>query len=208
MSDEKKMISLSIGRGRGISFRAAAPQTAPPTRDPVPERKTSDPGDSTEGTSSGSIIRTKPSCIDSKTGTSGTGVIMSGNYFRLKMNPDFMFTRYRVDFQPVTEDERLRKSLIGRCKTHLGGYLYDGGSMIFLSRRLKDYEEFALPTKEGMEISVCLKYTGEVKFSDNVATQFLNLVLRRTMQGLKMQLVGRNLYDPAAKVRNFELCKS
>lgn len=36
--------------------------------------------------------------------------------------------------------------------------------------------------------------------TESQSLQILNLILRRAMGGLELQLVGRNFYDPDAKV--------
>jgi hypothetical protein len=50
-----------------------------------------------------------------------------------------------------------------------------------------------------------IKYTKtQIDMTDNRASQVLNIILRRTMNGLQMQLVGRNLYDAGNKVSRNE----
>lgn len=110
---------------------------------------------------------------------------------------------YRVDFEPEVELVILRKVFIGQQQELLGGYLYDGQSMIYVTRRLEQEKyQFEVTSREGQSYKITIKSTGTViAMTDGMAMQIFNLILRRTMDGLKMQLVGRNLYDAVNKVR-------
>ncbi|EAT40149.1 AAEL008076-PA, partial [Aedes aegypti] len=54
---------------------------------------------------------------------------------------------------------------------------------------------------------VKIVHTGTVDMTNETGIQVLNLILRRAMGGLNLQLVGRNLYDAAAKIaiRDFHI---
>lgn len=108
-----------------------------------------------------------------------------------------------MDFEPDLELLLLRKVFLGQQRELLGGYLYDGGSLIYLTHRLPDDRmEFNVESREGLRYKMVIKKTGMViNMTDGMATQVLNVILRRVMDGLKMQLVGRNMYDAANKVR-------
>jgi aubergine len=146
--------------------------------------------------------RTRPDSINSKAGTSGNPVKLSANYFKMVRKPTFAFTLYRVDFEPDFEIEGLRKAFVGRQREYLGGYLFDGQNMLYLTRRLPDdLVTFQVESREGQEYKMTIKYTGtQIDMTDNRASQILNIILRRTMDGLQMQLVGRNMYDAGNKV--------
>lgn len=48
--------------------------------------------------------------------------------------------------------------------------------------------------------NLTLKFTKFVAMDQPESLQILNLILRRATTGLNLELVGRNYYDPAAKV--------
>jgi aubergine len=110
---------------------------------------------------------------------------------------------YRVDFEPDIEIAGLRKAFVGNQRELFGGYLYDGQNMLYLTHRLpEETMEFTMTSREGQDYKLKIKNTGaKIEMTDSMATQILNLILRRTMEGLNLQLVGRNLYDPANRVR-------
>lgn len=127
---------------------------------------------------------------------------MSANYFQLIKAPTFKFTQYRIDFEPEVDLMILRKVFIGQQRELLGGYLYDGDNLLFLTHTLpEDRLEFEVQSREGGHYKMTLKKTGMViQMTDGMAMQILNLILRRAMDGLHMELVGRNLYDAESRV--------
>lgn len=61
-------------------------------------------------------------------------------------------------------------------------------------------KELLTKNREGETIQIKIKHVGIVDVSDAQQIQVLNLILRRAMEGLQLQLVGRNFFDPVAKV--------
>lgn len=148
------------------------------------------------------LLKTRPETNNSKAGTSGTQVKLSANYFKMLRKPTFEFTQYHVDFEPVVDLDQVRKAFIGQQREYLGGYLYDGANQMYLTHRLpQDLVEFQITSREGKEYTLKIKYTGKIEMTEGAVMQVLNLILRRTMDGLNMQLVGRNMYDAGNKVK-------
>lgn len=147
------------------------------------------------------VYKTRPATADTKCGTSGTTLQLSANYFKLVQTKNFEFKLYRVDFNPEIELAMLRKRFVRNQKGIFGGYLFDGGSMLYLTRRLPEETMIFLDeSREGQRYEMKITDTGRViKTTDSMAMQILNIILRRAMDGLKMELVGRNMYDPENK---------
>ncbi|KAG4066173.1 hypothetical protein HA402_014473 [Bradysia odoriphaga] len=146
------------------------------------------------------IIRTKPQNVQSKKGTSGTPVTLLTNYFRLLKQPDWQLYQYRVDFSPPVELRGLRNRVIFEQKSVLGGYLFDG-TLLFLSVKLpQEITQFMSSDRDGHLIQATVKYTNRVDMNTAISVQILNLILRRSMEALKLQLVGRNFFDAIAKI--------
>lgn len=60
---------------------------------------------------------------------------------------------------------------------------------------------FECKDREGTLYTMYLVRTPEIiSVTDSRVFKILNIILRRAMGGLKMELVGRNLYDPKNKV--------
>lgn len=146
------------------------------------------------------ILQTRPESVTSKQGTSGRPVKLSANYFSLNKNPSFDLVQYRVDLAPNVEATMIRKAILREQKTILGEFLFDGTTM-FLTRRLPDIiTNISTKRKDGSELKITLKYVNVVSMNDDTSLQTLNIILRSSMEGLKLQLVGRNLFDPQAKI--------
>lgn len=139
----------------------------------------------------------------SKKGSSGQPVQLLTNYFRLLKQPDWQLYQYRVDFSPPVELRGLRNRLIFEQKAALGGYLFDG-TLLFLSIKLPDdMTQFLGTDRDGNLIQTTVKFTNTVNMTSAISVQILNLILRRGMEALKLQLVGRNFFDAIAKVNLF-----
>lgn len=97
----------------------------------------------------------------------------------------------------------MRKAFVASQRETFGGYLFDGQNMIYLTQRLaEEVTVFKVMSREEKEYKMTVKNTGtNIEPTDSTASQVLNVLLRRTMEGLKLQLVGRNFYDPENKVR-------
>lgn len=147
------------------------------------------------------IIRTKPNTLQSKRGSSGKTVALITNYFRLLKKPTWQIYQYRVDFSPTIELRGLRNRLIFEQKPIFGGYLFDG-TMLFLTVKLpNDITEFMSKDRDENRIQTTVKFVGLLSMSTAASVQILNLILRRSMEALKLQLVGRNFFDAIAKVK-------
>lgn len=143
--------------------------------------------------------------LQTKKGNIGRTVCLTAIYFRVLRKPEWELHQYRVDFNPHVEILVLRKRLMHEQKPLLGGFLYDSNNMLFLSQKLpKDVHEVTTKHRDGNEIQITLKWVKVVEMPTRESLQVLNIIVRRAMDGLKLQLVGRNLFDAKAKVSIFK----
>lgn len=147
------------------------------------------------------ILRTRPSTVVSKVGTSGERVRLYSNYFKLVKNKDWMIHQYRVDFEPECVFDRLRKALIWQKKDLFGGHVFDGQQLFTIKKLPDDITRYAVTARDETVYNVTVKFTNLVSQSENQSIQIMNLILRKAMDSLKLQLVGRNFFDPDAKVK-------
>lgn len=146
------------------------------------------------------IISTRPQNLQSKRGTAGQPISLMTNYFRLIKKPGWQLYQYRCDFQPNIELSGLRKRLIYEQKATFGGYLFDG-TVLYLTIQLPDETtRFVSADREGNQIETTVRFVNVVSMTAAASIQVLNLILRRSMDALKLQLVGRNFFDAVAKV--------
>ncbi|VEN58007.1 unnamed protein product [Callosobruchus maculatus] len=77
------------------------------------------------------IIRTKPTNIEIKQGSSGSPIQLSANYFSLLQAGKWGLNQYQVDFNPAIDQTKDRKRLLREALQDVGiqGYLFDGTNM-------------------------------------------------------------------------------
>lgn len=190
----------------------AAPTSAPQQRAPAPTsqgRASSHGAEVVKEEARGSVrgrrvitefIATRPKDCVSKCGKSGTPVHVQANYFRVLKTPKWSIFKYRIDFSPEIDLIRVRKGCIYEHREVFGGYLFDGAMLFSVKNLGTEVKELYCKNREGEPIQIKVKNVGEIQVTDIQILQVLNLILRRSMEGLNLQLVGRNFFDPLAKI--------
>lgn len=148
------------------------------------------------------IYKTRPDSLLNKRGTNGKLIKLQTNYFTVPRHPKWQIFQYHVQFDPIVVIAGLRRALIAQHRNLLGGYLFDGNE-IFITKKLETpNEEIVLQSenREGVKYNVKLKLVSNVSMDTEMSFQILNLILRKSMNGLQLQLVGRNFFDPTAKI--------
>lgn len=155
-----------------------------------------------------SIIRTRPHMLvrestydPSFRGFQGVERIeLEVNYIRQeKRISGWNIHQYRVNIEPDTPLVGKRKFLVGQHKDQLGVYLFDG-EQLFSNHRIHTASDMlelqSLDPRDNQMYTVQLKFTNIVQPNHERCLQIYNLIFRNIEAGLKMQLVGRNFYDP------------
>lgn len=147
------------------------------------------------------VITRKPGDIQSKQGSSGKSILLQTNYFRVIRHEDERLFLYRVDFSPPVETRKAQNAIMFTLKPQIGGYLFDG-TQLFTRNKLCE-EEVQYDTKDKLtneDYLVKLRRVGVVEGTNEAAFQVYNIMNRKAMGGLKLQLIGRNFFDPDAKI--------
>ncbi|KAH8402523.1 hypothetical protein KR222_002397, partial [Zaprionus bogoriensis] len=151
------------------------------------------------------IVHSRPSGLKTKCGSSGRRITIETNYFKLKKRPNWTIYQYRVDFVPDVDHTNLRRGLLSEQRSILGGYMFDG-TVMYCSTRFNDIPnspyclELVTKSRAGEDIQIKIKFVGTVEAADGQQFQVLNLIMRRAMEGLQLQTVSRNYFDPQAKI--------
>ncbi|XP_062128728.1 protein aubergine-like isoform X1 [Drosophila sulfurigaster albostrigata] len=151
------------------------------------------------------IVRSRPSGLLTKMGTTGKPITVQTNYFKFLKCPNWSLYQYRVDFSPDVDNTFLRQGLLREHSNILGGYIFDG-SVLFCTTKFKDTPnspyvlDLLTKSRSGENISIKIRSVGIVEAMDPQQLQVLNLILRRAMEGLQLQIVSRNYFDPQAKI--------
>ncbi|XP_017059225.2 protein piwi [Drosophila ficusphila] len=171
----------------------------------APSQERSEKGGSAEGRSRRDrfdIVHTRPAELVSKKGAEGNKVLLQTNFFRLNTKPDWRIVHYHVEFEPTIENPRVRMGILSNHADVLGsGYLFDG-MQLFTTRKFE--QELTMlkgRSKLDIEYTIKIKCVGFISSAEPRFLQVLNLILRRSMKGLNLELVGRNLFDPQAKIQ-------
>lgn len=149
----------------------------------------------------GDTLRTRALDAPSKHGTTGQPLQLHSNYFKVVKHIEWTLYQYRVDFVPQCASSRLMQGLINEHKKIFGGFLFDG-TQLFMVNKLRS-DQLTLSSRHertGDVYQLRIIHTGTVDMTNETGIQVLNLILRRAMAGLNLQLVGRNLFDAAAKI--------
>lgn len=147
------------------------------------------------------MVKTRPNEVLSKVGTTGQKITCEANFFRLQKTPEWQIYLYRVDFRPDVMDVRTRRFIVGTQREMFGGYLFDG-TQLFLTQML-DSETVVKVVhleREQSDIEMTIRFTSIISMTEQQSLQVLNLILRNAMDGLELETVGRNKFDPAAAV--------
>ncbi|XP_076292717.1 aubergine isoform X2 [Lasioglossum baleicum] len=145
-------------------------------------------------------IHTRPPSLVTKKGTTGQAVNLQANYFKLLATTDWCLYQYRVDFAPEEDRTIVRKGLLRLHKETVGAYVFDG-TVLYTSRRLPDTMELWSERKsDETKIQITIRLVGDMVKGDQHYIQFFNIIMRKCLGLLNLQLVGRDYFDARSKV--------
>nr|AGH30330.1 piwi [Nilaparvata lugens] len=150
------------------------------------------------------FIRTKPDSCANKQGVTGQKVVCTANYFAIETKADWHLYQYRVDFNPEEDRTMVKRALLSNHRAQLGGGFVFDGTMLFTHQRLApDPMELVSKRKHDdqfITMTVRMVDKDAIKYGDQTYLQVLNIVVRKCIANLDMTLLGRNYYDPKAKI--------
>ncbi|KAJ8925852.1 hypothetical protein NQ315_009704 [Exocentrus adspersus] len=150
----------------------------------------------------GDVIYTRPRNIESKQGTSGNPIQLTANYFALVSAGKWGLYQYRVDFTPEIDHTGQKKGLLrtGLQNREVAGYLFDGTVLYTTSRIHPDPLEVFVQAENGENVRIAIRLVGDVAWGDYHYVQLFNIIIRKCLWFMQLQLVGRNYFDPHARV--------
>ncbi|CAG5096449.1 Similar to Siwi: Piwi-like protein Siwi (Bombyx mori) [Cotesia congregata] len=152
------------------------------------------------------FLNSRPAHVKgSKRGTGGNAISLQANFFKILSAPDWGLRQYRVDFAPEEDRTIVRKGLLRLHKKALGTYMFDGSVMYTCNRysgvsKTEAMELFSERQSDNAKIKVSIRLVGELVKGDPHYPQFFNIIARKGLEHLHLQLVGRNYFDARAKV--------
>ncbi|BET00951.1 aubergine [Nesidiocoris tenuis] len=137
--------------------------------------------------------------LGAKQGTSKKEPLMlKSNYFAFSNIANLTLYQYRVDFQPDEDRTAFRKGILRDHRSEFGSYIFDG-TVLYTLRRLPENHELMSQRRDGTNIRILIKLTTSLARTDHNYVTFLNNIMRKCMNHMKLELVGRNYFDPAMK---------
>lgn len=108
---------------------------------------------------------------------------------------------YHVDFTPEIEPASFRNALLARQRPTLGCFLYDRGSAIYTTHLLPNEEtEIVTRDRDDREILMRIRRVGVISPLESRSIQVQNIIMRKALGALNLQLVGRDHFDASARV--------
>lgn len=149
-------------------------------------------------------METRPQHITQKQGTSGQHFKVKANYFPLISALKWEVYLHHVEFTPEIETPSFRNALLARQRPTLGNFLYDRGSAIYTTHQLPNDEiEIVTRDREEREILIKIRRVGVISPLENRAIHVQNVIMKRALKALDLKLVGRDHFDPDARVSVF-----
>ncbi|KAL3288101.1 hypothetical protein HHI36_002551 [Cryptolaemus montrouzieri] len=148
------------------------------------------------------IIHTKPAHVQSKAGTSGTTIQLAANFFKIINKPDWCLHQYRVNFDPEIDDTRTKRKLIYvayKQENDIGGFLFDG-TVLYTPLILNPDPMERFADKDDVKVRITVKRVGELSWGDYHYLQVFNILIRKCLRLMELQLVGREYYDCNAQI--------
>lgn len=71
---------------------------------------------------------------------------------------------------------------------------------------LQPMELFSIRTSDEATIRITVRLVGDLTEGDYHYIQFFNILMRKALGHLELQLVGRNFFDTKAKVLHLSVC--
>lgn len=146
------------------------------------------------------IVWTKPTNITVKKGTCGQTLPLCSNHFPIVRMEGRNMCVYHVDISPDEDRTPMRKKLLAQHRNTLGGYIFDGMKLCTSFKLPSDVTELVSRREDDTVFQLRLKFIKEISFMDSEYMQVMNILMRRCMENLNMQLIGRNYYNSSAEI--------
>ncbi|XP_059490462.1 piwi-like protein Siwi [Neocloeon triangulifer] len=139
-------------------------------------------------------------CVQNKRGTTGHPINLLSNYFELSRTPDFTFYQYFVSFTPEVDRIGERKFMLKLHMPTLRGYVFDGATLFSTFKYQADPLILSAINTNGEQITISVTAVKEVHNTSNNFNQLLNILARRCLSLMGLTRLGRDFYDPQAKI--------
>ncbi|MCI4392876.1 hypothetical protein PGIGA_G00150980 [Pangasianodon gigas] len=135
-----------------------------------------------------------------KVGTKGDPVSIGSNYVPIRCKNEAVF-QYHITFTPNVESISMRFGMMKDHRSTTGDVVAFDGSILYLPKRLEEVVHLKAERRtDSQEIDIKIQMTKILPPHSDLCIPFYNVVLRRVMKILGLNLIGRNHYDPKSAV--------
>ncbi|KAM8990248.1 piwi-like protein 2 [Ara ararauna] len=179
-----------LWRGRGDALPAPPGRGAPAPAHGTPCTAAAPPRSLPPATASRVAPGVKPP-------PKGTTVAVGLNSVRIQCQNEAVY-QYHVTFSPEVQCRSVRLAMLKEHRAVTGDVTAFDGSILFLPIRLPQLVTLKVQRRsDGEEVTITIQMTKVLEPSSDLCIPFYNVVFRRVMRILDMQLVGRNFFEPA-----------
>ncbi|KAK7065900.1 hypothetical protein SK128_024636, partial [Halocaridina rubra] len=134
----------------------------------------------------------------------GQAVNLLANYFTVVKKLDWKLCLYHVDFSPEEDRTSLRKKMLRQHTQALGNnYIFDGMQLYLPYKLGNEVTELASKREEDDTVyQVKIKFIKQLESLDSQYMQIMGIILRKCLDLLGLQLIGRNYYNPSAQAKD------
>ncbi|KAI5613348.1 piwi-like protein 2 isoform X1 [Silurus asotus] len=181
-----KAAGFPLGRGSGAPLSPMSPKNLPVTPETCP------PKTELKMEAAGEMLK--------KVGSKGNPVSIASNYIPIQCHNEAVF-QYHVTFTPNVESVGMRFGMMKDHRSTTGDVVAFDGSILYLPKRLEDVVHLKAERRtDNLEIDIKVQMTKILPPHSDLCIPFYNVVLRRVMKILGLNLIGRNHYDPKSAV--------
>ncbi|XP_061205616.1 piwi-like protein 2 [Neopsephotus bourkii] len=131
-----------------------------------------------------------------KAAPKGTALALGLNSVSIQCQNEAVF-QYHVTFSPEVECRSVRLAMLKEHRAVLGDVMAFDGVILFLPIQLLQLLTLKVQRRsDGEEVTISIQLTKVLEPSSDLCIPFYNVVFRRVMRILDMQLVGRNFFEP------------
>uniref|UniRef100_A0A8V5H178 Piwi-like protein 2 n=1 Tax=Melopsittacus undulatus TaxID=13146 RepID=A0A8V5H178_MELUD len=127
----------------------------------------------------------------------GSALALGLNSVRIRCQNEAVF-QYHITFSPEVECRSVRLAMLKEHQAVLGDVMAFDGSILFLPIQLPQLLTLRVQRRsDGQDVTISIQSTKVLEPSSDLCIPFYNVVFRRVMRLLDMQLVGRNFFEPS-----------
>jgi len=192
-----------------VQAAAAAPPSDQMAKISIREQRPPQEGDRRQRRQLGEtpdVLRTvddsKIKYADRTNAKSGRACKIASNFFKVETLPNFDgLHQYSVHFEPDVDSARLKAGLLHNLDDILGLTRCFDGNTLFLPIKLPDaVTQKSVDSKQGNPFVIKINYTQLIPMNSPSVVQIMNIVFKKQLKTIGMQLIQRNYYHPDHKI--------